>query len=206
MNKEQVLEEYVKLFSKLPKRLQVTLQEEVNLSINDFIDTINLYITSHDMNIIIPLEDLKKIIQKNQLIYTSNILGYAQESSSENMNSLLNNSLSDAEIIELTNNVLKSVYSIISKLYSSEFYDNYTSKLNEEVYSAIVQANDKKESLGKYLDKIKYIVSEVVSNNSSKYAQNAQNKLNNGYAKEINEVTTVLANSLIEENSVSVQK
>ena len=206
MNKEQVLEEYVKLFSKLPKRLQVTLQEEGNLSINDFIDTINLYITSHDMNIIIPLEDLKKIIQKNQLIYTSNILGYAQESNSENMNSLLNNSLSDAEIIELTNNVLKSVYSIISKLYSSEFYDNYTSKLNEEVYSAIVQANDKKESLGKYLDKIKYIVSEVVSNNSSKYAQNAQNKLNNGYAKEINEVTTVLANSLIEENSVSVQK
>ena len=206
MNREQVLEEYVKLFSKLPKRLQVTLQQEGNLSINDFIDTINLYITTHDMNISIPSEDLKKIIQKNQLVYISNIIEYAHEHNGENMYTFLNNNLSDAEIVELTNRVLKSIYSIIGKLYNSEFYDLYKDSLEKEVYNTIVEYNNKKENLNKYLNKIQYIVNEVVSNNSSKYAYNVQNKLSNGYVKELNVMTTALTNSLGEEKSVSVKK
>lgn len=197
MNEVVIFDEYAKMFSKLPKRLQTILQEEGKLSKEELIEQINLYIEAHQMNIVISDLEIDKIIAKEQTAFTASILKEAIENSDAYMHNLLDSNLENDEVVKLSNNVLKMIYSVIKKICNSEYFDNYLNNLKVEIYNKILETNETKENLSKYFDKIKYIIDESVTKNVLSFTENVKNKINNGYIKEMNDITNSLSDSLV---------
>lgn len=203
MDKKKSLEEYQRLFSKLPKRVKDALTEEGNLSKKDIIEQINLYVVAHKMDINVPNDEIEKLITNNQNKYISNIEEHTRENAANYMFSLMNVDINnEQEVLKITNDSLKIIYSIIGKVYNSKYFELYEGNLKKDIVDILININSQNSNINSYEEKIKHIVNEAISKIALQSGYNVSNRLTSGYVSEIKDAAGNLVTSMEMENAV----